>query len=1529
MAELLTATEIEEDNVPQEKAELLSTGAEEPVNNSYTKHEARSLDIAASTGLNIFDIHEAVDTGQWNTIDAKLRESGVRQDMSMMASATISEGLQYQEPAEVTAQVLQDRLDATQKIQSLGGFFMYEGLVGKSGNINPKQVNLLTNAKIALEKIEEGFQSANEGGKLATFSDWMDRFIARQLIVGNIEDAVRIREKRSAASAAIMADTDPLEFGKDGGLADQMVEKFANQGVFKDENWYAKMDAIDWVEGGGFNENADVDQFFAFLGVLDVFAVVKGVKSAGKIAQGISRNRSTLREVRDSLRTASPVDEARLHGGVEAADSAVDNSARAEVGSTPRGVDPLLPSSERGSLRPGDTPPVGDGTIERVTGFNRLIKRINELMKKDIITGSIDRESAAAILKKATDEMVARLDNTMRPIFARGVGPADLIHAGKSRLVQRTSSGSRGGAAARGRTENDLWSAKVVFGVTDSRGFDDIAYAKDAAAKIEARGYETNIIDNASDGEAPSYLIEVFENIDPSVAMNAADLDGVTKSMLGQGLGSAGISDTRANYTFANLGEQAYSLLRQEVQAYEKIIKGAKFRDKKDLNTIFENLRDGGGADGAARREMYSESDFIDQWRKLDLANRAGRLPSEKLIDAFWATVTMHDAAWFLEAHKLTFHLHRNGYKGIKLADKVVPARISPSTPKDAVVHNFRSVGDPMASRPMVASKVESRFKDHKIWELDTPWKQSDGTEIKYVIAPEEIRDLRLEDVLPYNAGGRRENIGSNWFLKFGGRAVMGAFSEKDVLKAKRDLTEIQRGILDAGGIDSLTTLELEDLMRGRMAWAPDIQDATAFREVTRNWDWTAKIDNKARGGRLSEKEYGPAFTGLTEGEAVAAVNRRGDQLIRQYGGGRAVQDTSLNAISKQLDSGVADLAYRTYDLQSKVSFLKKYYHNKGEEVSRAYKGNIDLQFNEAFDSLMAAGWSGEVEQQLKSVGATIRRRQGVRGETGQKIDTFNIRMREWVYDKTGYQKGETSIKGKLLSLGFESAFGFLNMSQFFLQASHAAVIIAISPKHGLIGSSIAMPMMGIMTLADRPAALVAKKAMAKALGVPVTRVDEMIEYIENSGRFNVMMDAIQADNLNARLPKLLSNRVMDKTVDGGSKLLEVGRLPFIMGENISRRTAIFTAMSEFMEKFPDVSINSRQGRQWISNREHKLGFDMNAKSRAAWQAQEMAVPTQWLSYSMRFYEALLSKKFDAGERIRIGIAMLMMGGTTSLAGGFVSQLLGWDVTDAVAKKMGMEPGGTAYVAFKYGLFDAIISWATDGKYQTAFGTRMAPITAFTDMYRKLTEEGTITTLGGPSGEIFGNTFTSTIGAISNGLNGNYQMSMMEIERFLRTPTGIDNAAKALGMWNSGAYVSKTGTVMPYDYSRLEALGQGFGMTNLRDAEYYYRRSQVWRAEKDLQKETKLLKRVVHDMYEAQRNGDFGKAQELANNLSDRIHGGGWSPSQKNTLRKALEGGETGREVMVTLIDNLMRADGSSGDYAGEVIAKLYRNTGE
>jgi len=908
MTELLTATEIDEDNVPQEKSELLSTGAEEPVNNSYTKHEARSLDIAASTGINIFDIHEAVNTGQWNTIDAKLRESGVRQDMSMLASSTINDGLQYEEPAEVTAQVLQDRLDATQKIQSLGGFFMYEGLVGKSGNINPKQVNLLTNAKIALEKVEEGFQSANEGGKLATFSDWMDRFIARQLIVGNIEDALRIREKRSAASAAIMAETDPLEFGKDGGIADQMVSMFAEQGVFKDENWFAKMDAIDWVEGGGFNENSDIDQFFAFLGVLDVFALGKGAVAASKVTRGLARSRSTIREVRDSLRTASPVDEARLHGGVEAADSAVDNVARSEVGGTPRGVDPLLPSSERGGLRPGDTPPVGDGTIERATRYNRLIKRVNELMKKDIITGSIDPKSSSAILKKATDEMVAHLDNTMRPIFARGVAPADLIHARKSKLVQRTSSGSRGGAAARGRTENDLWSAKVVFGVTDSRGFNDIVYAEEAAKKIEARGYETNIINNASDGEAPSYLIEVFENIDPSVAMNAADLDGVTKSMLGQGLGSSGISDTRMNYTFANLGEQSYSLLRKEVQAYEKIIKGAKFRDKKDLNTIFENLRDGGGADGAARREMYSEADFIDQWQKLDLPNRANSLPSQKLIDAFWATVTMHDAAWFLEAHKMTFHLHRNGYKGILMSGKVVPAKQSKNTPRDAKVYSFSSRGDWEPPQTPGQLKGSRAFKDYIIWELDSPWKVPSGEEIKYVVGPTDIRDLRLEDVLPYNAGGRRENIGSNWFLKFGGRAVMGAFSEKDVLKAKADLTEIQRGILDAGGINNLTTIELEDLMRGRMAWAPDIQDAAAFRNATRDWDWAAKIDNKARGGRLTETEYGPAFTGLTEGEAVAAVNRRGDQLIRQYGGGRAIQDTSLNAISKQLDSGVADL---------------------------------------------------------------------------------------------------------------------------------------------------------------------------------------------------------------------------------------------------------------------------------------------------------------------------------------------------------------------------------------------------------------------------------------------------------------------------------------------------------------------------------------------------------------------------------------------------------------------------------------------
>jgi hypothetical protein len=96
-----------------------------------------------------------------------------------------------------------------------------------------------------------------------------------------------------------------------------------------------------------------------------------------------------------------------------------------------------------------------------------------------------------------------------------------------------------------------------------------------------------------------------------------------------------------------------------------------------------------------------------------------------------------------------------------------------------------------------------------------------------------------------------------------------------------------------------------------------------------------------------------------------------------------------------------------------------------------------------------------------------------------------------------------------------------------------------------------------------------------------------------------------------------------------------------------------------------------------------------------------------------------------------------------------------------------------------------------------------------------------------------------------------------------------------------------------------------------------------------MKKETKFLQRTVHDLLEAQRNGDYGKARKLADNMSDRINGGGWSPSQKNTLRKVLTSGKTGEQMMVALIDNLIRADGSNGDYARAVAAKLYRNTGE
>jgi len=147
----------------------------------------------------------------------------------------------------------------------------------------------------------------------------------------------------------------------------------------------------------------------------------------------------------------------------------------------------------------------------------------------------------------------------------------------------------------------------------------------------------------------------------------------------------------------------------------------------------------------------------------------------------------------------------------------------------------------------------------------------------------------------------------------------------------------------------------------------------------------------------------------------------------------------------QQLSDTAKEYSFRAYTQTSKVSWLKA--AGKGDVL----KNNPNI--NAVWRSVDVDELKGEKGRRLRELKAIIDRRDQVQSGISAAMSDFGQSAAEFVFDKT---KGKLApdlkqmdIPGTLLNLGFRSAFGFLNLSQFFLQASHSFVIASISPRHG------------------------------------------------------------------------------------------------------------------------------------------------------------------------------------------------------------------------------------------------------------------------------------------------------------------------------------------------------------------------------------------------------------------------------------------------------------------------------------------------
>jgi len=258
----------------------------------------------------------------------------------------------------------------------------------------------------------------------------------------------------------------------------------------------------------------------------------------------------------------------------------------------------------------------------------------------------------------------------------------------------------------------------------------------------------------------------------------------------------------------------------------------------------------------------------------------------------------------------------------------------------------------------------------------------------------------------------------------------------------------------------------------------------------------------------------------------------------------------------------------------------------------------------------------------------------------------------------------------------------------------------------------------------------------------------------------------------------------------------------------------------------------------------------------------------------------LVGRNFTKAERARLFTALVPMYGLTGF--GAVS------AADYIGEKLGIAPDSNLYITLKYGMLDGLIA-ELGGDVEIGLGQRLAPVGAIVDTYKKVTQEATIGALAGPSGEIAGNLYNAVTDAANSLINGQTASLTEDVIKVLRQPSGIDNVAKAYGIFNNGVYRSKNGIALESEMTVGDGITALTGFTPLEVVENYSRLGSIYTSSKKFSRFRKEVNRdaeFIFALMEGDR-GDVDKAIQLMTELHERISFSGFSSSQTQQLRKS------------------------------------------
>ena len=1424
----------------------------------------KAQELAIAIGGDENEIRAARANGDTNhTSVAKL--AGGEFDYNLSIDQAYNDGMKPEDIAEV----IQNRRDKGEDM-GLSEYTLIQNLMLSDNDINPYGARTLTNMETWNRLIRKEMEENDQTG-LSKVTTFLDVNILREITIGAFENVTFRSNREGVDIREAFTSLKPSEFEE---WAKEYVKERKNEGIFsRDSIWNLHKAASDALYLG----NDPMAGPNALFGVADIATLgyLKGATALTSTLKAGTKS-SVANKILSLTKVRRPVDAvAVIKGEVEAANvlakSVDDMGVQVDEISAGRNLPKELDPTQGPSARPSGV------TLRQNNRKTVLFEKLEDMNRR----GSFGEYVSASTIAKAADDIAANIANNTNDVV---IDSKKILDEGSDDYKVVVRMGKNGSGAP-------------------------FRLKQDAEAIAEADPSLYVVKREEGDG----WYVETEQRIDilklPE-ATDKFDYGNIVSDSMDKVLGHA---TGRLGYKIGGKFMQAeagQALVGELLNPYMKKLNKVKKGEQENISDFMTKLRDG---ELSYLRKAPTKESFESLYKTM-----YGSVPSQKAIEAYDALIDINDTTWHIKSSARLKRTVAEGGVYADFTDEYSDIVYKADLPNDYFALDFatgRSISKAELSSDQIVFKVPNTFMDHL-----------------YVTNVKSTRVLERVDVMPYNIGGPRTNSEFNWFVGttkeqtlIGNKpynstfkTLLGSFGKEQAQIAVLQINNITRKVkelMDIQGVDDISKLalskpeydELGALIRQNNSWNKNVFDYEDLVKLADeyNFRFTEKFVAKARDEKISIVDQGEdiSLSGTTYGEVVGTRlnTKRGDKPLLEFGGSKAVNASPVAAIADQFGSEAFGYANRAASQNAIVGWVGL--AEKNPNIVQFPKGVPQSDYLNRFleAKVTKSGVFNDTASQLREQQDVIKRRLNQPTWLSDKWESYGSSVTEFVFEKSGkkFDITKTDPSSTLMKVGFYSKFGFLNVDQLMLQGLHSLTIAATSGSiQGMKALGLTVPMLLISNFPVGPTRSLAIKRLANSKVIDEDELISLVKYIDESGR-----NIIDTNILELQSPQKfgVATTLPSKAVENVNKFLDWSTLFFKEGERFSRMTGIVTAFLEHRVKRPLIDPNSADGKLWITNREHDLGFRMGTASRSFAQSGPMRVPTQWLSFSLRaMTNIVVGRNFTVGERIRMFAVMGPMFGLTGLgigkSAGYVTEKLGYDPQDPETVKM--------FNRIKYGVIDALLSNLLDT--ETAYATRVAPVDQLVDTYRKLFDDEFMTVIAGPSGEITKDMYQVAITAFSYMFKGQGSLAREDLTQLLRNVSTVDKGLKIKELIETGNYRSRTRKLSVGGLDVNDALAVLMGATPAPVQNFYDLNEMIYKENKvvrDFEKRMRSKSDYAIRLLTEGSKDDMLKGSNLFQEVNDEL----WAQPFSNEIKVDIQRRLARGEVLLDFVRNATR----------------------